>query len=508
MGSSKKARNRLADHKEAPREVELKLEIEAGAVGRLLDHPLVARAQPDQDQSGHLSAVYFDTPDLDLRKSGLSLRIRRRNGNAVQTIKAEDKSRGLALDRSEWEQAVDDQLDFGAAAGTPLARLIAKKGIRDSIRPVFGIETERRAFTVEHDGALVELALDNAAATAGDSMARFAELELELKQGAPAALFRLAHDLAKAAPLRLAPVTKSERGYGLLERARSAPVHAQDVAIDADASCAEAFQIIARSCVSQMIANESVLRRSPDPEALHQIRVGLRRLRAAISLFRKMLARQETEAVKQGLRWIGRKLGPARDLDVLLGNLREAAGSPDVENAIADTERRRLKAYAVLQKALDTPRYMSAILETAAWIEAGQWLGNEKRTSRPARKHAAKELSRRHKKIVREAKHLEELPDEERHELRIRIKKMRYGTEFFASLFERKKARKRRKAMLKGLEHLQDLLGEMNDIAVGSAMVPSLAQSDPERAEQRLAKLLSKAVVAAHDLPGAKPFWK
>lgn len=508
MGSSKKARNRLADRSEAPREVELKLEIAAGAVGRLLDHPLVAKAQPDPDQSGHLSAIYFDTPDLDLRKSGLSLRIRRRNGSSVQTIKAEDKSRSLALDRSEWEQAVVAGLDFGAAAGTPLARLIAKKGLRESIQPVFGIETERRAFKVEHDGALVELALDDAAATAGDSTARFAELELELKQGAPAALFRLAHDLARAAPLRLAPVTKSERGYGLLGREAPVPVRAQDIEIDADASCAEAFQIVARSCLSQMIANESVLRRAPDPEAVHQMRVGLRRLRAAMSLFKTMLAGQETDAIKQGLRWVGRKLGPARDLDVLLGSLREAAESPGAEDAIADTERRRLKAYDVLQKALDSPRYMGAILETAAWIEAGQWLGNEKRASRSAEKHAAKELSRRRKTILREAKHLEKLQDDERHALRIRIKKMRYGAEFFASLFTGKKAKKRRKAMLTSLEHLQDLLGEMNDIAVGSAMVPSLAQSDPERAEQRLAKLLSKAVATAHDLPGAKPFWK
>lgn len=507
MASSKKARDRLADGDEAPREVELKLEIATGDVKRLLGHPLIAGAEPDPGQCGHLSAVYFDTPDQDLRKAGMSLRIRERNGCSIQTIKAEDKSRGLALDRGEWEATVDE-LDFDAATGTPLARLVSKNEIREAIRPAFGIETERLAFRIEHDGALIELALDEAKAVADQNTIRFAELELELKRGAPAALFALAKDLARAAPLRLAPITKSERGYGLLGGSAPAPVKARDIEIDPEASRAGAFQVIARSCLSQIIANEAVLRKTAEPEAVHQMRVGLRRLRAAISLFKPMLADRETETVKQGLRWIGRKLGPARDLDVLLGNLRNMTGSSLAEDALQDAERRRQKAYEILRKALDSPRYMSAILETAAWIEAGKWLAVGDLPSRSARKHAARELSRRHRKILREARHMEELGDDERHELRIRIKKMRYGAEFFASLFDGKKSKKRRKAMLPELERLQDLLGEMNDIAVGGAMVPSLAQADPELARQRTAKLLSKAIATAHDLPAAKPFWK
>jgi CHAD domain-containing protein len=343
---------------------------------------------------------------------------------------------------------------------------------------------------------------------ADQSTIRFAEIELELKHGAPAALFAVAKDLARAAPLRLAPVTKSERGYGLLGGSAPAPVKARDIEIDPDASRAGAFQVIARSCLSQIIANEAVLRKTADPEAVHQMRVGLRRLRAAISLFKPMLADRETETVKRGLRWIGRKLGPARDLDVLLGNLREMTGSSLAEDALQDAERRRQKAYEILRKALDSPRYMSAILETAAWIEAGKWLAAGDLPSRSARKHAARELSRRHRKILRDARHMEELEDDERHELRIRIKKMRYGAEFFASLFDGKKSKKRRKAMLPELERLQDLLGEMNDIAVGGAMIPSLAQTDPEQARQRMAKLLSKAIATAHDLPAGKPFWK
>lgn len=501
------ARDHLAEGTAPPRELELKLEIASGDVRRLLGHPVIAGAEPDPGQSGHLSAVYFDTPNLDLQRSGISLRIRRRNGCAVQTIKAEDRSRGLALDRSEWERPVESELDLSAADGTPLAPLVSSETSRRAIQPAFGIETERLAFKIERDGAVIELALDDATASANGKTARFAELELELKQGAPASLFALARDLAKATPLRLAPVTKSERGYSLLGSAAPAPVHARDVEIDPDASRAETFQIIARSCLSQMVANEAVLRRTQSPEAVHQMRVGLRRLRAAISLFKKMLAGRQTESVKSRLRWIGRKLGPARNLDVFLGNLRKLGEPGMTANTLADAERRRQKAYDTLLKALDSPRYMDAILETAAWIEAGEWLDTGDRPSRSARKHAANELSRLRKRIRWEAKHIEDLADDERHRLRIRIKKMRYGTEFFAPLFEGKKAKKHRKPMQSILGRLQDVLGEMNDIAVGGSLVPSLAEQDPERARQRLEKLLPKAVTSSRKLLKAKPFW-
>lgn len=163
MKRSKPATDRPLDSRALPREIELKLEIVSGAVDRLFEHPLLARAEPVPDQGGRLHAVYFDTPDLALRRAGLTLRIRRRNGHHTQTIKAEQDSRGLALDRSEWESPVEDgAIDFGAVAGTPLAALMADASTRETIKPAFSIETKRRAFKIRHDGALIELALDDA----------------------------------------------------------------------------------------------------------------------------------------------------------------------------------------------------------------------------------------------------------------------------------------------------------------------------------------------------------
>jgi len=498
--------------KEAPRELELKLEIAPGEVERLLRHPLLARAAPLPDQGGHFHAVYYDTEDQSLRRAGLSLRIRLQNGRHIQTVKAAGRSRGVTLDRGEWETPVAGELDLDAVRDTPLAPFIADVAERGKIRPAFTVETERAAFELRRDGAVVEIALDRAEASAGDRSMRFAEVEVELKEGPPEVLFAIARDLADAAPLRLAPITKSERGYGLLTGPAVEAIRADKIELPPEASCAEAFQIIARSCLSQIVANEAGLRRTREAEALHQLRVGLRRLRAAMSLFKDMLSGGETNAVKDELRWVGQTLGPARDLDVLLDSLHGSSTSGWDEGQWKEVEERRSEAYGTLLSALDSPRFMGAILKTAAWVEIGDWLTEEEASSRsarlrPVRDHATTELSRRFRRIRRLAKHIADFNDEGRHELRIRIKKLRYGVEFFGTLFARG-AKSRRKALLAILERLQDVLGEMNDIAVGSALIPSSpADQDPARAEKRLRKLLSKAESASRKLSKTQPFW-
>jgi triphosphatase len=513
MSAPKSTNSKPSATDKAPREVELKLELACNETERLLEHPALSGAHPLPDQAGSLHAVYYDTRDHALRRAGLSLRVRRRNGHAIQTIKAEREPRGLALDRGEWECPVEGGLDFDAAAGTPLAPFTSDEAAREKIQPVFTVETERKAFEVERDGTTIELALDQAKIVAGSRSTQFFEVELELKKGDPAVLFATACDLADAVPLRLAPVTKSERGYGLLEEVAVEPVHAAKIELPTHAACAEAFQIIARSCLTQMVLNEALLRRSRDPRALHQMRVGLRRLRAAISLFGDMLASKETDALKHDFRRVGNQLGAARDLDVFLDRL-HASKEFDLDGSqLGDLERRRSEAYETLLETLESHHFMRTTLRTASWIESGKWLTAKKPPLQSARRqpvveHAAEEMGRRWKRIRKLAGRLADFNAEERHELRIRIKKLRYGAEFFASLFASSEEKKRRKSLLAVLERLQEIFGEMNDIAVGSALVPALSDTDPERAVRRMKKLVSKAQTSASKLSRTQPFWK
>jgi inorganic triphosphatase YgiF len=494
------------------REIELKLELVSGDAEALIKHPLLARARPVPEQSGQLHAVYYDTADHALRGAGLTLRVRRKNGHHIQTIKAEGGARGLALDRTEWESSVEGGIDLKAAASTPLASILADEAARERIKPAFTIETKRQAFLMERDGAVIELALDRARASAGSESMSFSELELELKQGEASALFSLARDLAEAVPLRLSPITKSERGYALIDGVADQPVTAGDIDLPHHASCAQAFQVIARSCLSQAIRNEALFRRTQDAEALHQMRVGFRRLNAAISLFKPMLTGRESKSVRADLRWAGKQLGPARDLDVLIGNLHNPADVGSYAAELRKAERQRVKAYDKLLKILSSPRFMRVILQTAAWIEAGRWLRRDKRGARAARQrsvtdHAVEELTRRWKPIRKRVKRISRLEPDERHALRIRIKRLRYSSEFLEGLFKEERAKKPRRPWLASLKRLQDILGEMNDISVGSSLVPSLAKSDPERAKQQEKKLLSQAEAAAGNLRKSNPFW-
>jgi triphosphatase len=501
----------------APREIELKLEGASDVIQGIAGLPALVGAVPDPGQTGHLAATYFDTPDQALRRAGLSVRLRREGDRTVQTIKAEKGARGLVLDRDEWEQTVEgDRLDFKAAAKTALKPFIVEG--RDRIGPAFRVDTHRAAFRVQRDGALIELVVDDARIAAENDDLRFGEVELELKEGNRKAIFGLALDLVAAAPLRLSLATKSERGYALLDGEKPKAVKAERIEVPVGASSAEAFRIIARSCLAQTIRNEVLFRQMQEPLALHQMRVGLRRLRAAASLFKDILTDDESIAIRAELRWMNHALGPVRDLDVLVRRMRELPEADRARGhgrALAAAERRRREATEHVLQLLDELRFRRAILATAAWIEGGAWIApddeaRQRVLSRRVAKRAADELSRRRRKVLKRAKGLAALDPEARHQVRIEIKKLRYGTEFFGPLFAGRKAKERRRAALKALESLQEILGELNDIAIGGhILAPApMAPLDGATGQGQEEELLERAATATRALAKAKPFWE
>jgi len=494
-----------------PREIELKLEWIDGTVLDLLAHPLLRQAEPAPDRSGPMRTTYYDTPDLALRRAGLSLRIRERDGRFVQTLKAEGRASGLALDRDEWEWPLSEPLlDLGATATTPLARLLADPETVRSLRPVFTLEADRRVFELSCEDALVEISLDLARVVTGTQAAPFAEIELELKRGDVPALFHLARDFAKSAPLRLSLLTKSERGYRLLpDPDAEDAVRAAPIAVPPQWSSQEAFQAIARACLVQIVRNEEIVRRSRAPEALHQMRVGTRRLKAAIAFFADLLDDRESQAAMKDLRWIGKRLGRVRDIDVYADTLRASAHPPD-RDALEKAEKERRRAYEALLEALEKPRFRGAILRLAAWVEAGRWRTRRKAYMREARAvavsdRARKELKQRWKRVRKASKKIAGMGDGRRHRLRIRIRELRYGTEFFAATFPGRKAARRHRSMLSLFQHLQDALGELNDLAVAKELFPDRAED--KRSEARRERLLSRAEGFGRRLRKSKAFW-
>ena len=138
---------------------------------------------------------------------------------------------------------------------------------------------------------------------------------------------------------------------------------------------ADAFRVIGRSILRHIAGNETAVRRS-DSEGVHQMRVGLRRLRAAISLFAKLLGDQETERVKSELKWLTGELAPARDLDVYMRNeieplRRDAPTRRGMKELTGALTLRRAAAFGKAKAAVESPTLSFASTRHAAM--AGNW---------------------------------------------------------------------------------------------------------------------------------------
>lgn len=509
-------------------EVELKFALDADDLGRLATHPLLAPegrlADPER-----LVSIYFDTDDKALRAAGLTLRVREVGGRRVQTVKSADGP-GV-FGRGEWEAEIGGEApDLEAVAHTPLAKVL--DGNADELRPVFVTRVARRTQVLERDGAEIEASLDEGEVQSGDRRSPLNELELELKSGEPAVLYAVARDLGEAAPLRLSLVSKAEAGYALVG-ATAEPSKAPPAALGRKSTAAEAFQAIGRVCLHQLGRNIPLLLHHRSPEALHQSRVALRRLRSAITTFEAVVADDQREGVEEGLRWLACELDNARDLDVLIRDLFEPATHREPDRAaLAEFGRAllsaRTRAYDRALVAIDSPRARRLMLETAAWIETGPWLLddpglNSGLRDQPALRFAAEALAHRRKVMKKRAHALAGRDPHARHRLRIAAKKMRYAAEFFAPLYVEGKARRRRDAFIAALKRLQDDLGALNDIAVARrtaslALEPAGGPiASPHAAfaagvliggrEAKTRSLVDQAVDAYQAFADAKPFW-
>jgi triphosphatase len=520
-----------------PREIELKLDVPIGNLPRLIAIPLLNGANASARKPTNLVSVYFDTDKLKLRQRGLSLRLRNMGRRHVlQTVKQQHNGNAALFARGEWEHAIGtNQPDLDAACETGLAPFLTKK-LRRNLKPVFETRIQRKVFQIHSGNSDIELSIDKGTVEAGRKSTPLCEVEVELKEGQPSDVFRLAKMLAQEIPVQLAVKSKADRGYALLTAEKIEAVKAAPVTLAPDADEQSAFQIIARACLHQLVANQP-LTLAGDAEALHQMRVALRRLRAAISLFSGILTDSQTNALKAEFKWITGELGPARELEVFLKRVVKPAADrgqdgPGIALVSKELRHKREQAFACASAAVDNQRFRDLALDTAAWIETGDWTPNGERPAgmpreRPVASIAHAELRRRWKKILKIGKHLDKLDAEGRHKLRIQSKKLRYATEFFATIFPGNKSTRRRNRFVARLEQLQDALGDLNDIAVNGKLSEQLVDSDHAASKRRggrakkafavgrlsareealIAPMLKQAEEAYAALTKSKPFW-
>lgn len=278
-----------------------------------------------------------------------------------------------------------------------------------------------------------------------------------------------------------------------------APVRSKLPALTRNMTVAGAAHLILRSCHDHLLANRQPVLKSDDPEAIHQARVALRRLRSALSLFRGPLNGADIDLIAAEAKWLAAEMGPARDMDVFIAELLEPAGRALAnENgftfyrAIAlelQTDRRlrarkalRSRRFVAFRNALEN-RLARDIAPTRALAAASALPGQEQAADigllyQPIGEFAAELLARRDRRVRKRGRHLLRMEPAERHDLRIAVKKLRYAAEFFRSAFAGRKADN----YADRLARLQNVLGDLNDIAAARPLMLEIERRlDPAR---------------------------
>jgi len=437
-----------------------------------------------------LQAAYVDTPERLLAQAGLALRVRREGRQWVQTIKgaSDDGMTRLEHNVARGAGTVAPQADPALHAGTPAgdklqALLDAHPGAVLSV--LFGTNILRRT-SVQRVATLgtVELAFDDGSIHAGNARTGVCELEIELLDGSPLAVIKTARRWVPRHGLWLDTRSKAERGDMLARGMEMADArNAALVMLERELSAREGWLRVMRACAEQISVNASqVASGVHGDDHVHQLRIGLRRLRSALSLFDFVAI---DPALGTGAATLFRRLGGARDQVVIEGEFAadlvaalQVAGVPG-DAPVATSEVSADSATAAVRDAACQAFLLdllaaSHVVDDAGTDDDGDAVSSADPAT-PLRAAITKRLTRWHRRAAADAKRYAELDDEGRHRLRKHIKRLRYAVEFTGTLFGRQAV----KRYLKPLRALQERLGAINDVVVAMEAFRATRETDP-----------------------------
>ncbi|WP_461315704.1 CHAD domain-containing protein [Bradyrhizobium embrapense] len=245
--------------------------------------------------------------------------------------------------------------------------------------------------------------------------------------------------------------------------------------------CETAFRLILSECLEEVATNHEAVSNG-DPAALHQTRIALTRLKAAVAFYGPMVADTEWKRLKSELKWLSAHLGATRDLDVAIDNSKGLPEELMLRTARAD-------AFEALKEALQSDRYWQWFDGMWDWVGSGPWTTRQDR--RAAQRRAvpvsvfhARRLARWHGKLCQKSRGLQGMGKNKRH--RVASKRLRYAIEFSEGGLPPDEYASWR-TVLKHLRKGQQLLGELNDDEVRRELFES-ADALAQRARQRKAK--------------------
>jgi len=499
----------MPNDRQAPREVELKLLLDPATLGRIRRSGALTRLPHIEGQGRstvqNLTSLYWDTPDHALARAGIALRVRRDGGRVIQTLKAADGPGGLVANRAE-DEAMRPASD---ALAPPDLDLVADTALRDRARaaigaaalePVFESAISRVVRTLDDDrGGRFEAALDlgelrlphasGETEEAASPVPRqtVCEIELEHRAGPVTTLFDVASGLAQRYPVKVGTESKVKRGYAMAIAARAGkaalplPVRAGRSPLRPGMTIAEAYGALVAHAARQMAANQRLVTASRDPAGIHQIRVAMRRLRSVRSAFKGALPDSDSAHLVVRVKRLFRVLGHTRDLDIFctetIPGLVRGAGdtAPSLVALEAAARELRSEAWDAAIRAVESKAFTRLLLDAGTLSARLQdRSGSQERdgSALPLRDFAVDRLTRRRKQVLRQAHQLEDLNDEARHDLRKRLKTLRYEAAFFGPLWPRAEV----KAFMRPLKQLQDKFGAINDAATATLVAQQAAR--------------------------------
>ena len=476
-------------------------------------------------------STYYDSPDHALRRQGLSLWIREAEGKHLQTVRSAslpqgDSLSGDPLSPSEWEDEIaGDGPDLTApATGSRFGALVTA----DQLRPLFTITLQRTVLEIEvgssgNISAMVqEGEIHDCASDEVESIS-----EIELKGSDHAAIYDLALRLLDIAPLRIETRGLTERGYSLIVPGdRASAVHAKPGALSAGMTAEYVLQTIGHGCIRHLLHNEPAVL-AGQAEGIHQMRVAARRLRAALSALKPMIPLEQYQWSLAELKWLAGALAPARNWDVFAADLlqpveRALPVEAELKRLSEAAEHRRRTAYEQAREAITSRRYAATMLKLARWFDMRGWRDQPASEQvvllfAPIGEVAPALIERRWRRARKRSRRFSKLSHQQRHKLRISLKKLRYTIEFLEDLFDGHAV----KALEKQLKPLQEDLGRLNDVRTAHQLVEEVSRhvneggSDISRAggivlgwhDRGLSDQEPKLRRDVSRMRRAKPFW-
>ena len=421
-----------------------------------------------------LQSIYFDTADERLTKLGATIRLRKEGKKWVQTAKAltlDTLSRlehnvDVTLPRGRRRPEIDLALHSGTPVGIAICAALSSTLVSGEFSPAlverFRVDVSRMKRTECVGDACVELALDLGRIYHGQKTTPLCEFEMELKSGSIGELFKLATTWQSAFGLWISIVSKAERGVRLIHnKLAGPPVVAVKPLIDPSGGELEFFVAILDCCLKQILGNANEAAAGAlDEEIVHQLRVGLRRIR---SILRELgtFSQNVDPAWETVFSQISKELGAHRDFATVIPTIRKEMNDAGIDYQWRSKKRSDNQHPEQLVRDKNFQQTLLAIMAFCHMpITANK---HKKNITKQLKFGIVKRLSKLHALLLKDAKRFLLLSPDHQHRVRKRLKRMRYLSEFAGPLFDKKRVRH----YLASWGDAQDALGQYNDYRMG-----------------------------------------